>query len=580
MNIEGLTLRLLTNKLQSELTSAKIYRVFMPDQHSLLLLLRRPHDTCALLADLGGGSPVLYLPERLPENPETPPSFCMLLRKHIEEGRITRISQSGLDRVITLEIDLLGASSKIITKKLIFELAGRNSNIILTQDDVVIDSLRHIGAAQSSYRSILPGKIYVAPPPQTGLDLLEADPQEIVSTANALPAANFLKAFISATTGIGKATAQELLAAADILPQTVKLEPAEERALSSVISGLQQRLQTSGADCPVYALISRTNQVRTLLTLPPRLPGSDVSVREFADINSALSYAVSLQPIQLPQHEQLQRLVSAESAKLRKKLQALEQDLAQAANADSERQLADTLMANLYQLQRGQTEVQLMNIYDGTPVSIRLAPQLSPTENAQTYYKRYNKYKRAQSELRLQLDAAAKQLTYLASLDASLLTATTKTDIEEIRQEMSASGLLKPDGKKRKNASLPKAQPLHLRLSASTELYIGKNNKQNDYVTFTIGGPRDLWFHTKDIPGSHVLLKTTLPEPAEAELELAIQLAAYFSKARDGSSIPVDCVQRRYVKKPSGSKPGFVIFTNQRTYYTTPDLKLLSKYLN
>ncbi len=169
-------------------------------------------------------------------------------------------------------------------------------------------------------------------------------------------------------------------------------------------------------------------------------------------------------------------------------------------------------------------------------------------------------------------------LTYLASVEASLLTATTKSEIEEITQELTAAGLIKESGKK-KMKTAQKSLPLHIKLNADSDIYIGKNNKQNDYVTFTIGAPNDLWFHTKDIPGSHVILKTTLPTPAEKDIDLAVQLAAYFSKARSGSNIPVDCTKRRYVKKPSGSKPGFVIFTNQNTFYTTPDEEALKNFL-
>lgn len=577
MNLEGLTLKLVTDTLSRELLNSKIYKVFMPNPHALLLLVRRTRDTNALLADMNGGSPALYIPEQLPENPETPPTFCMLLRKHLEEGRITRITQSGLDRIITLEIDMLGASSKIITKKLIFELTGKNSNIILTQDDIIIDSLKHVGAAQSSYRAIQPGKPYVAPPPQAGLNLLTASPTDIVQTANAVPAASFLKAFIGATTGIGKATAQELLQAADIVPQEVRLDNASCTALADVIAKLQGRLNAAEQQ-PVYALISRTNQVKTILTLPPQLLEQGMHARKFANINSAINFAMSLKPIQLPQHEQLQKLVTGEIAKHKKKLAALEQDLAHAENAEEQRMLADTIMANIYQLRKGQTQAELINIYDGESVTVQLSPILSPTENAQAYYKRYNKYKRAQSEVALQITATEEMLQYLASLDSSLLTATSKSEIEEIRQEMIAADLIKVIGKKKKSA-LQKSQPLHIRLSEDTDLYIGKNNRQNDYVTFSIGGPRDLWFHTKDIPGSHIILKTTLPEAREEDIALAVELAAYFSKAREGSSVPVDCVQRRYVKKPSGSKPGFVIFTNQKTYYTTPDAQKLEKYL-
>ena len=575
MNLEGITLKLVTDNLNRELLGSKIYRVYMPNPHAVLLLVRRSRDTSAILADLNGGSPALYIPAKLPENPETPPSFCMLLRKHLEEGRITRIYQSDLDRIITLEIDMLGQSSKIITKKLICELTGKNSNLILTQDGVIIDSLKHVGAAQSSYRTILPGKEYVAPPPQAGLNLLTADPAKIVSTANSLPSATFAKAFVSATTGVGKATATELLAAADILPQTVRLEPAEEHALTQRITELQQRLNGEALQ-PVYALVGRTNQVKTILALPPLVNNSELSVREFGDINSAINFAMSLAPIQLPQHEQLQKLVTLEAAKLSRKLNALQEDLLHAEDAESQRMLADTIMANLYQLHKGQTSAELVNIYDGNTVTIKLNPILSPSDNAQAYYKKYNKYKRAQSELRQQIEATESMLTYLASLDASLLTATTKNEIEEIRQEMVTAGLIREIGKKKKT-SLQKSQPLHFKLREGVDLYIGKNNKQNDYVTFTVGGSRDLWLHTKDIPGSHVIMKST--SPTAEDIALAVELAAYFSKARSGSNVPVDCVERRYVKKPAGAKPGFVIFTNQRTYYTTPNEERLAPFL-
>ena len=577
MNLEGLTLKLVNDHLKEELLGGKIYRVFMPTPHSLLLMIKRDRDTTALLAELNGGSPALYIPKQLPENPDVPPAFCMLLRKHLEEGRITAIKQQDLDRIITLEIDMLGASSKIITKKLIFELTGKNSNIILEQDGIIIDSIKHIGASQSSYRLILPGKKYVAPPPQSGLNPLTANPMELVRIANAAPAATFLKGFIANTVGLGKYTASELLTAADIIINQVKLEPAEEKALAATISNLQERLNGNGPK-PVYAIIGRTNQVKTILTLQPQILETGASVKEFSNINDAICYAMSLKPIQLPQHEQLQKLVSAETAKLEKKLQALEKDLNNAQDAEAQRMLADTIMANIYQIKKGQTSADLINIYDGEPVTVSLSPILSPTENAQAYYKRYNKYKRAQVEVQLQMEAAKEMLQYLASLDSSLMTAVTKAEVEEIRQEMIASDLIKEIGKKKKSLA-QKSIPLHIKLNDEADLYIGKNNKQNDYVTFTMGGPRDLWFHTKDIPGSHLILKTTLPEYRQSDIEIAVQLAAYFSKARSGSNIPVDCVQRRYVKKPAGSKPGFVIFTNQKTYYTTPDETLINKLL-
>lgn len=575
MNIEGLTLSLLTKQLNSQLLGSKIYKVFMPTPSSLLLLVKREKDTLPVFADMSSFGPIIYIPKALPENPDVPPSFCMLLRKHLEEGRINKITQSGLDRIITFEIDLLGASSKIITKKLIFELTGSTNNIILTQDNNIIDSLKHIGSQQSSYRTVLPGREYTAPPQQNGCSLLEDTADCIIEQTLKIPAANIKKAFISATVGIGNFTADELLSYADILPQQIALEPAQKENLAQQLEYLKSKLINETA---VYALISKTNQVKTILPLKPQTLAEGFSCREFADINEAIIFAAELKPIQLPQKELLQKSVTAEISKQQKKLSALENDLQQANNAEEQKIIADTIMANIYQLKKGQTAAQLINIYDGETLNISLSPLLTPVENAQSYYKKYNKYKRAQTEIITQINTATDFLAYLASLDISLMTADTKDEIEEIAQEMTSAGLIRENRKKSK-AGMHKSKPLHIKLNEHTDIYIGKNNKQNDYVTFTLGAPKDFWLHTKDIPGSHVVLKTTLPEPEEADLNIAVQLAAYFSKARSGSNIPVDCTYRKYVKKPSGSKPGFVIFTNQKTYYTTPNEAVLKPLL-
>lgn len=575
MNLEGLTLKLLTDYLNKNLLGSKIYKISMPTPHSLLLLVKRERSTAAVLADLGGCGPVIYLPDKLPENPDTPPAFCMLLRKHLEEGRINRIIQSGLDRVITFEVDMLGASSKIITKKIVFELTGKNSNIILVQDNIILDALRHVNAQQSSYRTILPGKEYVSPPPQEGLNLLEADPAVIAEQITAIPAANILKALISGTTGIGKSTALALLQTTDILPNQVALENAEKNNLTKQITLLQHNMQHQEK---VYAVIGKTNQVKTLLVMPPVQPEAGTHIKEFTCINDAVNFAAALKPIQLPKHEQLQKITTAEISRQKKKLLVLQNDLDKAQNAEEQKIYADTLMANIYQIKKGQAKASLYNIYDNSLVEIALSPELTAVENAQAYYKRYNKYKRAQTELCQQIIATEDLLQYLGSIEASLLTAVTKTEIEEISQELTAAGLIR-DNKKKNKLSAAKPQPLQLRISDDSTVYIGKNNRQNDYVTFTIGGPNDLWFHTKDIPGSHVILKTSLPQPTEQDIDIAVQLAAYFSKARSSSNIPVDCTQRRFVKKPSGSKPGFVIFTNQKTYFTTPDETKINQIL-
>ena len=293
-----------------------------------------------------------------------------------------------------------------------------------------------------------------------------------------------------------------------------------------------------------------------------------MTARSFPSLLAALLYSASLVPIQIPEKDTLQKLVLSHMAKTKKKQKALEKDLLRAEDADTQKIMADTLMAYGTAIKKGEQAATLQNIYTNEPLTIALQPQLTAIENAQAYYKRYNKYKRAVSEIHTQQAETDSLLAYLESLDASLDTAITKGDVSEIKEEIIALGLLpKP---RKKMAVQSKSVPLKVVLSEDTLLYVGKNNKQNDYVTFKLGRAHDLWFHAKNIPGSHVILKTTLPSPREEDILRAAQIAAYYSKGRFSSRVSIDCTQRRYVKKPNGAKPGFVIFTNQKTINAEP----------
>lgn len=577
MNLEGITINVLISILQQRLLGGKIYKIFMPNKNCLLLLVKTENSTLALAADFSGGSPYLYLPDKTPERPDTPPAFCMLLRKHLEEGRITRIEQSGLDRVITMEISSIGSARQIISKQLVFELTGKNANIIFTADGVILDSLKHVNKTQSSYRQILPGLTYIAPPPQDGLDILTAAPQDIASAAQQLPLAP-TKALIATATGIGQYTANQLLKMAGL---TGSENLAEENisCLAGAIADMQQNVNSVKAgSAPVYAIITRTSKVKTILPFKPVLLAEGETVKEFGDLNTAINYAQSLAPVQLPEQEILTKTVNAETEKLIKKATVLKEELAAAEDAEQQRIIADTLMANLYRIKKGSSECTVENIYDGTPLTIALAPDLTANENAQKYYKRYNKLKRAQTEIKEQLKLTEEAVEYLGSIDIALKLVQTRAEVAEIKAELAAAGFITVKNTKNKMPQA-KSAPTVIKLSADTTLYIGKNNKQNDYVTFSAGSGNDLWFHTKNIPGSHVILKTSLPAPDNSDIKTAASLAAYFSKARGGSNVPVDSTLRKFVKKPSGAKPGFVIYTNQTTYYVTPDEEAIQTLL-
>lgn len=571
MNLEGITLRVLVHELSEALDGGRIYKIFMPGKNSLLLQVNQISHTVNLLVDMGGDTPLITLPERLPERPNVPPPFCMLLRKHLEEGRITEIRQKELDRVISIDIDLIGAQRKIVTKKLILEMTGRNSNIIFVNEEgIILDALRHIGKAQSRVRQILPNQPYEYPPAQEGLDILGADPHAIRTACTASDAETLTDALIRATQGIGKQTALEITARSgcDGAPRLMDISAAAdlEAAIRSLQEETKQRL--TGGERTVYAQIDKRNRMKNLVPYKPTIH-PDMRTVPFPSLLSALAYSASLIPVQIPEKDTLQKLVQTHLTKTARKLKALAQDLARAENADTQKVMADTLMAYHYQLKKGDTTCTLNNLYDNTPLVIPLAPQLTPLENAQAYYRKYNKYKRAIGEIKQQQEETRDLLAYLESLDASLDTAMTRGEIDEIRQELVAAKLL--PAPRKKLPSQGRSEPLKIRLDKETVLYVGRNNRQNDYVTFKLGRGHDLWFHAKNIPGSHVILKTTLPAPRQEDILTAAQVAAAYSKGQHADRVPVDYTERRYVKKPNGAKPGFVIFTNQTTLNVKPE---------
>ena len=570
MNLEGIALQLLTRELTGALSGGKIFKIFMPSRESLLLQVNRLNRTVNLLIDMNGASPLITLPETLPERPDLPPSFCMLLRKHLEEGRIARVTQKGLDRILSLDVDLIGAERKIITKHLILELTGKNSNIIFTDEKgIILDALRHVTKAQSRVRQILPNLPYTLPPAQEGLNFLQGDPHAIREAAVAQGDVSLVQGLIAATQGIGKYTAQEVELRSGFTGPVnlMDLEGAQkvEQAIGAIQQEIRQRLE--GTDPTVVAQIDSRNRMKNLVPYEPQTH-PEWTRKVFPSLLAAQAYSASLVPVQIPEKDLLTKVVASQEAKTEKKLKFLAQDLAKAENAETQKIMADTLMAYGWALKKGQTSCELDSLYDGKKLKIALAPELTPMENAQAYYKRYNKFKRAVGEIRQQQKEANDLLEYLQSLEVSLETASTKGEIGEIKQEIISLGLLPQPRKKQPSQS--RSTPLKVQLTPDTFLYIGKNNRQNDYVTFKLGRGSDLWFHAKNIPGSHVILKTTLPQPREEDILAAAQLAAGYSKGRNADRVPVDYVEKRLVKKPSGAKPGFVIYTGQTTLYVKP----------
>lgn len=586
MSLDGFSMHPLTRELDTALAGGRIDKITQPNKQSIILSVRQPGQNFLLHISINSQNPSAHLLEKNLENPPEPPVFCMVLRKQIETGRIAKVRQHGLDRLLLIDIDSLAAGGRIVTKTLVLELMGKYSNIILVQDGVIIDALRKIGANSSRVRTVLPGQTYELPPGQEKKDLFTDAIADIMAIVKADPSLRLDKALLAACMGFGPVSAKEVCFSAGLAP-SMRIEALDEADFAAVEDALKEiresALHAGDADAPedkAVLLLGENQKVLAMAAFPLHyLPGA--AVLTFPTISAMLEKADSLLgSYVLPDKDRFRKLVKNEKNRAENKLTKLDEEIAAAENAEEFKVRGDNLMTYQYQFKdREDASVTVPNIYSetGETITIPLDQRLTLVENMQACYKKYDKLKRAQELLQVQRRECEANIAYLESIEASLLASSSLAEIAEIHNELIAAGYLREKPKK-KNNDKP-ARPFHFRAPDGTDILVGKNNYQNDKLTFKTARYNDTWFHTKDIPGSHVVLQNGGTEPSEEDILLAASLAAHFSKARGSSKIPVDYTEIRYVKKPSGSKPGFVIFTNQKTLYITPDEAKLAPIL-
>lgn len=586
MSLDGFSMHPLTRELHTALAGGRIDKITQPNKQSIILSVRQPGQNFLLHISINSQNPSAHLLEKNLENPPEPPVFCMVLRKQIETGRIAQVRQHGLDRLLLIDIDSLAAGGRIVTKTLVLELMGKYSNIILVQDGVIIDALRKIGANSSRVRTVLPGQAYELPPGQEKKDLFTDAIADIMAIVKADPALRLDKALLAACMGFGPVSAKEVCFSAGLAP-SMRIEALDEADFAAVEDALQEiresALHAGDASEPedkAVLLLGENQKVLAMAAFPLHyLP--EAAVLTFPTISAMLEKADSLLgSYVLPDKDRFRKLVKNEKNRAENKLTKLDEEIAAAENAEEFKVRGDNLMTYQYQFKdREDASVTVPNIYSeqGETITIPLDQRLTLVENMQACYKKYDKLKRAQELLQVQRRECEANIAYLESIEASLLASSSLAEIAEIHNELIAAGYLREKPKK-KNNDKP-ARPFHFRAPDGTDILVGKNNYQNDKLTFKTARYNDTWFHTKDIPGSHVVLQNGGTEPSEEDILLAASLAAHFSKARGSSKIPVDYTEIRYVKKPSGSKPGFVIFTNQKTLYITPDEAKLAPIL-
>jgi predicted ribosome quality control (RQC) complex YloA/Tae2 family protein len=568
MSLDGFVTRAIVHELQS-LVGARIHKIYQPTEHEVLLHVRRQGVNRKLLLSAHPSMPRLHFTEQTWTNPQEPPMFCMLLRKHCEGGIVEAVRQSGLERVVEFDIRHRDELGDLSIKRLVLEIMGRHSNLILLDpaSGTIHDSIHHVTPAISSYRVVLPGAAYVAPPSQHKQDPLNAEKAEFerLLSESPKPLAELTRqelanVLLNGYTGFSPLLAKEVVHRAEGDP--AKLWDAFAALIGDA---KQQRYAPASVETDngktafsVFELTHLTGKVQSFATASECL---DAFYKDKAERDLVRQRTTDLT-----------RLLVNESAKNEKKLEKLRETLQEAEEADHYRKLGELLTAHLHAIRKGDASAEVIDYYDEKQpvVSIPLDPQLTPNENAQRYFRKYNKLKNSRAVVAEQIAATEEELRYLASVLQGLETAT-PSDIEEIREELQEQGYIRQRGAGKGERKKKQDRPALLCYTSSEgiPIFVGKNNTQNDYVTNRLGQPNDTWLHTKDIPGSHVLIRAA--EYGERTLHEAAMLAAYYSKARESSGVPVDYTRIRHVRKPSGAKPGFVIYEGQRTLFVTPD---------
>jgi predicted ribosome quality control (RQC) complex YloA/Tae2 family protein len=589
MALDGLVTHALVNQLQ-QLAGAKINRIHQPSQYDVIFNVRYQGQNGKLLLSANPTYPRMHLTDQTFLNPMEAPMFCMLLRKHCENGIIERIEQIGLERIIHIHIKHRDELGDMRTKLVVVELTGRHSNIILLdpQTQTILDGIHHITPAISSHRIVLPGSRYVDPPNQQKADPLHTSREQfMVLMSERLSQLQedqqpllqdrqlWQQAIVDGYTGISPLIARELIYRCELTLTQSKLEllhtPVEEvlLVLESHFADLMNQV-TTNAIVPNIVMLSSGKSSFSVVELT-HLEGDKTS---YPNVSSCLEafYGNKAERDTVKQRvSDLWKLVQNNRAKNISKLEKLRDTIDDAKDADRYRILGELLTASMHLVQKGDKQIEVVNYYDENQAKllVTLDPQLSPSDNAQRYFKKYNKMKNSITAVEEQMAAAEEEIQYMDSLLQQLGIAT-MADIEEIREELVEQGYLRFRGKKlRKKKKNDKPTLSCFISSEGIPIYVGKNNTQNEYLTNRLAQSSDTWLHTKDIPGSHVVIRST--QFNDDTLHEAAMLSAYYSQAKESSQVPVDYTLIRHVRKPHGAKPGYVIYERQKTLFVTPD---------
>jgi predicted ribosome quality control (RQC) complex YloA/Tae2 family protein len=566
MSFDGLFTKAMVDELARTLKGGRINKVHQPYKNEVILTIRANGVNQKLLFSAHPSYARVQLTNEAYENPSEPPMFCMLLRKHIEGYILEDVYQVENDRMIIFEIKGRNEIGDVSYKQLIIEIMGRHSNIVLVDKtrNIILDSVKHVSFAVNSHRAILPGQPYIYPPEQNKQNPFLAVEDDVLRKID-FNSGKIDRQLVEHFAGTSPLFAKEVIFQSGIANRTTV-----PKTFIQMIHKIK-----NGAIEP--SILSTGNKDVFYLFPLEHVQGEVKSFSTLSEMLDRFYFGKAERDRVKQQGNDIEKLIINEKEKNEKKIEKLENTLREAEKAEQLKLLGELLTANLYAAKKGMKEIKVVDYYDemGGTVAILLDPRKTPSENAQKYFSKYQKAKNSVSIVIEQIEKAREEVFYFENLLQQVQSASPK-DIQEIREELIEGGYIR--NRQRRNAKkISNAKPIldHYLSSDGTELIVGKNNKQNDYLTNKLAARDEIWLHTKDIPGSHVVIRSK--EPSEETIYEAANLAAYFSKARNSSTVPVDFTKVRYVKKPNGAKPGFVIYDNQQTVYVTPEEEMVLK---
>lgn len=575
MAFDGITIACLVKELNDTLLGGRIYKIAQPEADELLLTIKNNGSQYRLLLSANASLPLVYLTENNKPSPLTAPNFCMLLRKHIQNGRITKISQPGLERIIHITMEHLDELGDLCQKTIAIELMGKHSNIIfLNQDHMILDSIKRISGFVSSVREVLPGRSYFIPKTQEKYDILETNASQMADIISNMPQPVY-KAIYLSFTGISPIMAQEICHKAGIdgdIPTAALNRDALSR-LTKELLALINNIQT-GNYTPVIAY--HKNEPKEFGVFPYSIyPNEDQ--KTFSSISTLLQdyYSEKDAITRIRQKSvDLRKIVQTALERNVKKYDLQLQQIKDTEKKDKYRVYGELITTYGYTVPAGSKSFEALNYYTNETITIPLDPTIPVMDNAKKYFDKYAKLKRTFEALTTLTEEVKAEIIYLESISTALDLAKTEEDLTGIKAELVQTGYIKSHGNHEKKAKIVN-KPYHFISSDGYDIYVGKNNLQNDYITFQLATGNDWWFHAKGVPGSHVLVRTNgETDMPDTTFEEAGRLAAHFSKNRGQEKVEIDYIQKKHIKKPASAKPGFVV------YYTNYSLMIDSDISN